>query len=219
MLERHPGVELVPGSAPELGLSFGGREVRVGDASAPIAGLMELIDNNPVVCARCVSVPDPASTLALIGLGPLIRAGLLTDTPTLLTNFPLDEAKVDAFLALAGWSEGCVSASEDVDLGGILAASTMGEIETPTDWDEIDALYDECFGRAFFVRRVEEGDWSVEIVADQMFVAYRLRVSVGESTSLVTAQLMGTPAGKLGPAQIVHAFNIMCGFEESLGIA
>jgi N-acetyl-gamma-glutamylphosphate reductase len=37
--------------------------------------------------------------------------------------------------------------------------------------------------------------------------------------SLLTVQVMIDRNGKGGAAQVVHAFNVMNGFEESLGIA
>jgi N-acetyl-gamma-glutamylphosphate reductase len=57
------------------------------------------------------------------------------------------------------------------------------------------------------------------LVAGKPFSAYRLRVVPDEPNSLLTVRLLSDPLGKCGAAQVVHAMNVMCGFEESLGIS
>ena len=81
-LRSHPHVkEVVEGGGPGLRFWQGpwARSIEVGNPSLEVAGLVELMDNNPLVCADVASVPDPASTLTLIAIGPLIRAGLLVE--------------------------------------------------------------------------------------------------------------------------------------------
>ena len=65
-LERHPFVSIDPGSA-EAALEFetsrSNREIWVGRTDIDIFGLVELIDNNPLVCADSVSLPlGPSNT-------------------------------------------------------------------------------------------------------------------------------------------------------------
>lgn len=54
-LESHPAIKETGASSQLQGLTFWQgswkREVRVGDPSPECAGLMELMDNNPLVCA------------------------------------------------------------------------------------------------------------------------------------------------------------------------
>src|SRR5215218_131169 len=88
LLRNHPRVaEVTTSDEPCLAFHQGpwNRRVLSGDPTPALAGLVELMDNNPLVCADEASVPDPASTLALIALGPLIRAGLLVESATMLT--------------------------------------------------------------------------------------------------------------------------------------
>jgi hypothetical protein len=190
----------------------------MGARDVEVMGLVELMDNNPLVCADEASVPSPASTLALIALGPLARTGLLVERPTLIVNVPADEEDVRLYLATMGWEEGCTLSAEETDLGGAAAATAIAAITNPETFDEIDALYEEAFGRSFFVRRDETSDWHVSLVLGKPHALYRLRLTPGDAESLLTVQVMADLKGKCGAAQVVHAFNVMCGFEESMGI-
>jgi N-acetyl-gamma-glutamylphosphate reductase len=195
------------------------REIFAGDLDSTIKGLMELMDNNPVVCADRVSVPSPASTLALIALGPLIAAGILTETPTLVFNLEANPIDVDNFLATEGWNEGAAIHTESLDLDGVGVVTAMAAIRTPDDLDEVDDLYEERFGRSFFVRRDEDSEWDPVLVRNKPYAVFRLEISEDNPVSLLKIRVMGDIQGKLGEAQIIHAMNVMAGFEESLGIA
>lgn len=195
------------------------REILVGNHDVPIKGLIELMDNNPVVCADQISLPSAASTLALIALGPLIAAGILTETPTLVFNFEADPFDVDNFLATEGWNEGALIHTEPVDLDGVKVVTAMAAIRTPDDLDEVDDLYEERFGRSFFVRRDEDSDWEPGLVRNKPYAVFRLEISEDHPVSLLKIRVMADRHGKLGEAQIIHAMNVMAGFEESLGIA
>ncbi|HWA82015.1 MAG TPA: hypothetical protein VG820_01175, partial [Fimbriimonadaceae bacterium] len=185
----------------------------------PLRGLVELIDNNPLVCADEFSLPSPAATLALIALGPLAEAGLIVERPTMLVNVEAEEEEISAFLEPLGWADGLTVSSETVDLGGAVAATIICAVATPDRIEDLDDLFDERYGRSFFVRRDEASDWHVSLVLDRPYAVYRLRISPDMPYSLLTIQVMASREGKCGAAQVVHALNVMCGFEESLGIA
>lgn len=223
MTAAHPLVRVVDGPcAPgELKFSRGAwaRQVRDGDLACPLRGLVELADNNPLVCADAFATPSPAGVLALIAFGPLIRAGLLAEPPALMLGFDAHEDDAAAWLATEGWGDGLSVSVDPMPLGEVLAATGIAAIPTPEDWSEIDALYEEAFGRSFFVRRHEGGAWDASQVDQKPWALFRLRGTPGEGRSLVTAQVMAWRHGKCGAAQLVHAMNVMCGFEESLGIA
>jgi len=222
MLSRHPKVSTVSQGA-LLGVSFSQgpwqREVLIGQATNPLYGLVELMDNNPVVCADRMSVPSPATTLALIALGPLADAGLIEDSPTVIVNIEGDEEEISSALAAMGWAGGAFLHSEPMDLEGVAAATVMVAIRTPDDLDEIDDLFEERFGRSFFVRRDEDSEWDASLVRGKPLALYRLRISPDQPNSLLTVRVLADLQGKLGAAQVVHAMNVMCGFEESLGIS
>jgi hypothetical protein len=177
------------------------------------------MDNNPMVCADSFSVPDPGATLALVAFGPLVRAGLIVEQPSLVASFELDPDLIDNYLADAGWQHGVSSHFEDQPIGSVVALNAFALIETPQNMDDVDALYEEAFGRSFYVRRMEEGDWDIDLVEGKPHAAYRLRVTQGDPHSLLTIQAMADREGKIGAGQIVHAMNVMAGFEESLGVA
>lgn len=195
------------------------RGISIGDPSAPLAGLVELMDNNPLVCADTFSVPDAASTLALIALGPLCEAGLLLQPPAFISNLDADEDRISGFLRTVGWSGGITLARDGGDPDSVVMATAMAEIETPQDLTDLDSLYAERFERSFFVRLASDAEWSPDLVRNQNYAAYRLRITLGDDVSLLTIQAIADIHGKCGAAQVVHAMNVMAGFEETLGLA
>lgn len=222
LLERHPRVTgVVPGDFAGIRFYQGtrAREVRVADPTAEVFGLLELADNNPVVCADSVSVPSPVSTLALIALGPIADAGLLADTPTVVTNVEADEDDLNRSLVTCGWQDGALLHVEPVDLEWVVTITAMAAIRTPEDPADIDALYEERFGRSFFVHRDETSVWDPGLVRGTPQALFRFTLALDQPESLLTVRVLADLNGKAGAAQLVHAMNIMCGFEESLGIA
>lgn len=222
-LRSHPDVS-VQGSADSAGLvfeQFGRKRTVNPDLQAELAGLPEMMDNNPLVCADAAAVPSPEGTLALIAVGPLIRAGLLVEAPTLIFSFPASEEAVAQALLTEGWTEGATVAAEPAELKTVRALTAMAVVNTQelSDLDELDDLYDEAFSRSFFVRREEERNWAPSLVEGQAHAVYRLRILPDEPYSLLTIQVLADQHGKLGAAQLIHQMNIMAGFEESLGIA
>jgi len=222
LLSVHPRVGEVQ-AGESLGIEFKvgnwRRQVVAGKADLALAGLVELMDNNPMVCADQMSVPDPLSTLALIALGPIAWAGIVLEAPTIIASFEGNPVSVEAFLGTAGWTGGATLHTEIKSLGTVLAATAMAVISTPDVWSDIDDLYEERYGRSFFVRRDENSEWDPSLVSNQSHAVYRMRYTPGEERSLLTIQVLADSNGKCGRAQLVHAMNVMAGFEESLGIA
>ncbi len=218
ILSRHPKVQNVT-IGTHAGVDFRSgpweRSVVIGDLLAEVSGLVELIDNNPMVCADRVSVAPPASTLALIALGPLAWAGLLLEPPAIIAMAPEAE-DVGPWLQTAGWAGGATTELYPLTEGRGLSLVGIAAISTPGDWTDIDELYDERFSKSFFVRRVE--DWSPEMAADEPFATYHLQYTPGEETSLLRVSVSASLHGKAGAAQVVHAMNVMAGLEESLGL-
>jgi hypothetical protein len=222
LLAAHPRIaSIAVGEHSGIDFSIGtwNRSVVIGDPILEVAGLVELIDNNPMVCADRMSVADPLSTAALVGLGPLAWAGMILEPPTVISSMPGDEALLDAFMKTAGWSEGVTLHSEPKEMGGVIAITAMAAIPTPSDWSEIDDLYAERYVRSFFVRRDEESEWDPTLVAGRPFALYRLRYTPGDESSLLTIQVLADEHGKCGRSQVIHAMNVMAGFEESLGVS
>ncbi len=223
-LATHPEVELSDEPARHP-IEFQSREnpalFRTVDIGANIGlrGLVEMMDNNPLVCAESFSVPDVGGTLALVALGPLLRAGLLLELPAILASFELDEDSVNDALATEGWNQGFLPHSEHQPTGSVVALNAMALVRTDGDLEEIDDLYDEVYSRSFYIRRIEEGDWDIDLIAGKPWAAYRLRISPGEGQALLTIQTMADLDGKVGSAQLIHAMNVMAGFEESLGVS
>lgn len=194
------------------------RSVTQGDPSAEVAGLNETMDNNPIVCADQVSVPDPLSTLALIALVPIIRAGLLSQSPAIMSSISAVATLTNRFLALEGWDAGASYAHEDLDFGGAAAVSVLAPIHNPPSFDELDGLFEESYGRSFFVRAAMPTGLDPKTVVGTPCADYELRLTPGETESLLTIRVVADLNGKCGASQIVHAMNIMIGCEESLGI-
>ena len=150
LLDAHPYVELRAGG-PEKGVAFvqegWDRRVWVGHMEEPQRGILEIMDNNPLVCADAMSVPSAGATLALVALGPLASGGLIADSPTIVTNVPLAEAEVAALMEPLGWFDGSYVHVEAQALDGVIAATVMVAIRTPDDLDDIDALFEERYDR------------------------------------------------------------------------
>jgi N-acetyl-gamma-glutamylphosphate reductase len=179
---------------------------------------MELMDNNPLVCADIVRVPSPAATLALIALGPIMRAGIVAEPPAIIASFPVDEADIAEALTTVGWEQGAMITSGDVDLGTVRGLNVIAAIHAPEDLGEIDEIYEEAYGRSFFVLRDEDSTWAPRIAAGRPEARFCLRITPGSNVSLLTIQTFADINGKLGAGQAVHTLNVMAGFEETLGV-
>lgn len=212
----HPHVEMDTSSVSDS-LSFRQgdwlRHVSAGDVAIELRGLVELMDNNPLVCADCASVPDPVATLGLIALGPALRAGVVLEDPVLQTNA---SGTGRGFWETTGWTGEVVVAHENIDLANVLAATGICVVDLGDSSAE--ELYDEAFERSFYVRHEPSGPWDTALVENKPWAVYRLKVSGDTGQQLLTVQVMADRDGKCGAAQLLHAFNVMVGFEESLGI-
>ncbi len=234
-LERHPlvrvqGFEVATWPHVEFRRDTWIREVWQGHPflDGPY-GLPELMDNNPLICADRASCPGRSATLALIALGPLARAGLIRLKPSCVFSFESEPEggqggvssyeEVEKALETVGWSGGVICAGDPVDYGGVLLASCFSEVGPGVTEEEIKALYDEIFGRSFFVRRVEVWDEGVvEEVRGKPFALYYVALHSGGGGSVLRVQVSADAEGKAGGDQLVHMMNIMAGFEEDLGL-
>lgn len=221
LLRQHPRIKAVEEDG-ETGLRFicgdWRRTIRVGDTRAPIYGLVETIDNNPLVCADVISIPSPTSTLALIGLAPLATAAILSDSPMMIVNAETDPNEIDEALTLMGANVSVGVHVESMDLDGVLAATIMIAVNSEIGIAEICDLYRERYERSFYIREFAGDTWQPELVRRTPFAAYRLAMADDYPESLLTVRVLADLSGKAGAAQAVHAMNVMCGFEESLGI-
>ncbi|MDX2065728.1 MAG: hypothetical protein SFX74_08315 [Fimbriimonadaceae bacterium] len=193
------------------------RELVPGDPTSECRGLVELVDNNPMVCADRFATPPPDCTLPLVAIGPLVQAGILQEPPLVVSTLSVEPTMLDAWLATVDWHDGAMvqhAEAPDADV----RVTVMAAIQTPDDPEALDELFEERYGRSFFVRRDEQSDWMTPLDASLRDARYRLRWTPDDRTSLLTISLRSRPTGKVGTGQIVHAFNVMNGFEESLGV-
>ena len=186
-----------------------------GRPDLELYGLTELMDNNPLVCADAASVTGPEATLALIGLGPLAKAELLVGQPAIAFNFATRHPEeVDAALATEGWKGGAAIASSDEE-PSVLRAECIAEITLPGSSEDVWALYEECFGRSFFVR-----ESSAPPTENDAHATYTIHLEEhGDGTALAKIVVASAREGKCGSGGLVHIFNVMAGYEESLGVA
>lgn len=218
LLQAHPGVDLEPSPGPEGRISWEQgswrRTISLAEEPEGEFGLAELMDNNPLVCADHAAVPPPAAALALAALGPIWQSGLICGEPAFDMSQDADLGPWLKSIQFEG--EFTVSARPD-DLDGIAALNLFVPIKNPSQWSDLDTLYDEAYGGSFYVRR-HDGDWSTAAALGSPAVLYSLRISPGDGESLLTVQTMCDLDFGLRSARAVHLFNIMCGFEECLGI-
>jgi len=153
LLERHPRFRPVDGATADA-VSFvaGGRTrtVEVGARGEPF-GLVELMDNNPLVCADRVYVPDPASTLGLIAFAPLARAGLLLERPVLHTSCPGEEDELSRSLSRCGYAHGCTCVFLPDSADVVWAGATVA-ISGHVGLEDLQELFSEAYARSFFIR-------------------------------------------------------------------
>lgn len=219
LLRKHPEVAVVAESEnPGLDFTLNGwnRAVSYEDRAGAILGIAEMVDNNPLVCADAMVLPKAGETLALLALGPLVSAGLLVEPPTVLSNVQMNE--LESFLKILGWQEGALVSHQEIEMDGVVGVTVIAAIRTPEDLDDLDALYEERYGRSLLVRMVDEGEWDTRLVKGQPYAAYRLRINPDEPNSLLTIRVIADENGKAGAAQVVHAMNVMAGLPESLGL-
>ena len=218
LLSKHPLVrqaEIGTESGIEFGIGSWSRSVRIGPHE--LFGITEFMDNNPMVCADSVGLPSPSVHLALLALSPILDSGLVVDSPALVISERIDEDELGFGLFQCGWTQGCAIAVEPMPLSGVIAATAMVAIRTPSDPAEIDEIYQERFGRSFYVRPATD-EWSSDLVRHTPFARYQTSLALETGTSLLTIKSMADQRGKLGPAGWIHAMNVMANFEESVGI-
>lgn len=217
LLEKHPaGAELCPNPTFTFDRGDWPRSVVTGETEAALTGLIELADNNPFVCAEKVSTPSPLSTLALIALGPLIRAGLPTEEIMLQSSRAMAAPDLGFLLDQEGINQSVTLALDDEDLGTVIALNALVPIPEMDDWSLLDALFEESYGRSFYVRPA--GEWNASEVASRPWAVYDLRITPGEGSGLLTVRVMADLRGKAGECQMIHTMNVMAGYEEHLGI-
>ena len=220
LLARHPDVSSLLDTTCE-GIEFvtnRSRFVYPSSLGEEHGGIVELMDNNPLVCGDIAWVPTPGGTLATIALGPILEAGLVVEPPSVLLSFEDSEEGVEKGLATTGYTGGITFNCENHDLGSVRGAYCIAKITNPQSFEEIDEIYDERYGRSFFVRREEKEPWSKELVEGKPWACFRLELTEGESESLLAIHVIGDIGGKVGAGQFVHTMNVMCGFEESVGL-
>ncbi len=211
LLEKHPQVRLLDAPTPRLQWKQGDwqRDVSDDPLSCDLRGLVEIVDNNPMVCADRFAVPGPAATLALIALAPLARAGILVGQPSIATAGAQEECvAIAALIADLGFTGGITILE-----GGAPSHCVVLATIQPATQSDLQALFDEAYGRSFFVRMAPDANRSA--VQGRPFAVCSMRCDAAEAVRLEVA---ADTEGKCGAAQLVHAMNVMAGFEEDLGI-
>lgn len=216
ILSRHPFVHLSNDRAEcmEWEQEVWSRSLGSGEDEEGLFGLVELMDNNPLVCADSFSVPSAASTLAAIALGPLARASLIDGEVMIAASLP-EPSDLARNLRELG-VQSAVDWNQLGEPGETAILSALVPIPELPDDSALDLLFEEAYGRSFYVRAADE--MNPEQVTGKPFAIYQLRITPGDGQSLLNVSVMADRNGKLGAAQLVHAFNVMCGFEESAGI-
>ncbi|MCW5937878.1 MAG: hypothetical protein KIT11_11305 [Fimbriimonadaceae bacterium] len=221
LLDRHPEVELVERATQPGQIDFWQgdwhRQVVTARPDLELYGVVEIEDNNPLVCADVASVPGPAATLATLALAPVGIARIVSEPPSLLFASPVDYSDLEAALPRCG-IEGADLAFEQQDLGTVVAMLAMVVVEPPGTLEEVAALYRERYERSFFVRESRVDEWYGRLVEGQHHAAYRLESTEDEGHALLSVHVIADLHGKCGASQLVHCMNVMAGFEESLGL-
>lgn len=178
-------------------------------------GLIELMDNNPLVCADNASTPGPAATLALIALGPLARAGILIERPNALFSFEGDYDELDLAMKTEGWNEGVTCAGDPLDLGSVLSGTFLA-LTKADNQQEIDDLFHESYSRSFFVQQNAMEKLNPQNVMQKHHAEYATSLS---PEGILRVQVLADADGKCGASQMLHMLNVMACFEEDAGLS
>ncbi len=223
LLQSHPRVETAQFQNGLLEFALGPWQRNItrthGVPPQGLYGLVEIVDNNPMVCADEFVLPSAGASLALIALAPVALADLMVDTPTILANIPIYEQEISAALTELGWSYGVTCHQEPLEGVEVAAMTVMVAIRTPEYLAEVREAYDERFSRSFYVRESVNDVWDPGLVFGRPEARYRLTLAPDSPHSLLTIRVLADHNGKVGATQVIHAMNVMCGFEESLGIS
>lgn len=222
-LSAHPGVQIESfdlASEDQISFESEGRTRRavVGAIHLPETyGLIELMDNNPLVCADEASCPGPAATLALIGFGPLARACAISGPPSVVFSFETTFDESLAALRGVGLKHELIAACDPADMNTAVMATCVIPVAGLSS-EENEAIFEEAFSRSFFVRKAAPSQLTPHLVTGHAHAAYALSYCEDENESSVRVQVIADVNGKAGAGQLVHLFNLMAGFEESLGL-
>lgn len=137
LLQGHPGVVVEAGTPDGVMMAWeqAGRDRSIVAGPAEVSGLIETIDNNPLVCADSYSLPSPAETLRMVASAPLERSGLCAATA---------EAGGDVYMP-------------DGEAGGgtLDYRCTIETVPHATGQDVAEA-YSEAYARSLYVRLADE---------------------------------------------------------------
>lgn len=218
-VERYVGPDLAGGGARErdgVGGDARGGEGRSGPG-LPF-GLVEHMDNNPLVCADWARTPWAAQSLVLVALGPMLKTGLILEPPAVAIDIECNEDEIlEGLRTEDPQSEGVTLSIGPPAHPSVRRIHAIVAVRNPRSIDEFDEMYVERYDRSVYVRRNEE-NLAPENVANRPWAEYQLRISPGDDASLLTVTAVADLRGKLGQCQVLHMMNVMAGFEESLGI-
>ncbi|MCX7799317.1 MAG: hypothetical protein N2109_03135 [Fimbriimonadales bacterium] len=219
-VRRHPRLRIA-GSLPFPELRVGSRSVVSGGPGEGLYGLPELVDNNPIVCAARVVVPEPAATLAWIALGPAAKAGLLqrdeSDSAVLLRFGGLPAERLADALAVIGWTRGTEIEWRKASVENVATLEAFLPLAGDCEPSEVAEAYEEAFGRSFFVRRVSPCEALPHRLAGTPRAEYWIELSPS-SEPMLRVVVAADRRGKLGGAQLVQSLNVMFGWEETTGL-
>lgn len=220
LLDRHPKLKIASQLRSDLQFSIGSwqRAIKINDSVSRPAGLLESMDNNPIVCADVVNVPGAGETLLLIALVPLIKASFLLEPPVYVSTDPISEPAMQCFLEEFRHDFDLEVMTEGIGERDLVAGALIAKVPNGLEISVFEGLFDEIYGRSFFVRRTPEGVWDESHVLGTPIAMYQLGLERDEQTTLLKVRVMADRDGKCGAAQVLQFLNVMCGFEEDLGV-
>lgn len=181
-------------------------------------GLIELMDNNPLVCADRASTPGAEATLALIATGPLLRADLLTGNANLHYSGEGDFEETTIALRRQSSTFAPQFSCEQGFANNVAQISARLEVKPTTKGDLIE-LFEEAYGRSFFVKHLPGEEFKTSVPIHTPNAIYSLEIPDSITVETLFVHVKADINGKCGAAQLVHLYNIMSGNEESLGLS
>jgi hypothetical protein len=220
LVKAHPRVERSQPHSPyalEFTQSGRNRRITIGCKPQLQLGIVEIVDNNPLICADEVWLPRPSSTLVLLAAMPWVRAGLLRSIRSVEIESPTEKPEVLQCLNAIGVDGEIEVIPRTHCLQEVLEVSVLMTMKLGLRSDEVEEVFNSIYGNSFFVRSFSDRDRTNQ-VHNTAIAGYTWNLVETQGVQEIAVIIAADRNGKCGASQIVHTMNVMAGYEESLGI-
>jgi len=210
LLNRHSEIDAVELEPPEDGslLSFvqgdWSREIVENRSGLHPRGLLELIDNNPLICADHFSLPRADFVALLIAVGPAMQNGMIANLSSIESNSFTFVENNDVFASELGWR---LSPSVALIPTQDPAFTITGILKPEVTHGDFLSLYIERYSRSPLIHFYETSQ-----------NGYLVKIGLPSENTVCVTVYCNNPQLCFAD-YVVFAMNVMCGYEDSLGLS